>query len=65
MVDALPGEHHDEVDVGVQPAEVALEELRVLLQEVHFGEDLMQGKSVNFAKVRIGVRESECLSSVL
>ena len=32
----LPCEGDDQVDVGVHPAEVALEELRVLLQEVHF-----------------------------
>ena len=45
MVDALPGEHHDEVDVGVQPAEVALEELRVLLEEVHFSRGLGRGQA--------------------
>ena len=38
MVDAVPGEGDDQVDVGVQPAEVALEELRVLLEEIHFRE---------------------------
>ena len=65
MVDALPGEHHDQVDIGVQPAEVTLEELRVLLQEVHFGEDSVEGKSASVAKVRIVVMASDCFSAIL
>ena len=36
QVDAVVAEDQDEVEVGVQPTEVALVELRVLLEEIHF-----------------------------
>ena len=61
----LPCEGDDQVDVWVHPAEVALEELRVLLQEIHFGEDLVEGKRVSVAKVEIGVMRSDCFSAIL
>ena len=61
----LPCEGDDQVDVGVHPAEVALEELRVLLQEIHFGEDWVEGKCVSVAKVEIGVMGSDCCSAIL
>ena len=56
----LPCEGDDQVDVGVHPAEVALEELRVLLQEIHFGEDWVEGKCDYGSQVKIKVMGSEC-----
>ena len=61
----LPCEGDDQVDVGVHPAEVALEELRVLLQEIHIWYILVESKSVSVAKVIIRVMASELWYPVL